>query len=115
MFQFSPFEMFVAFLVLHCLADYPLQGPFLSEAKNPNTALGREFWPYAMSAHALIHGGAVFLLTGSVWLCLVEAVVHAVTDLLKCDNKLTMFGDQLIHVLCKVVWLGIFFAWIKPV
>jgi hypothetical protein len=114
MFNLSPFEMFVAFLVLHSLADYPLQGPFLSEAKNPNTALGQQFWPYALSSHALIHGGAVFLLTGSVWLCLAEAVIHAVTDLWKCDNKITMLGDQLIHYACKVVWVGVFFVCIKP-
>jgi hypothetical protein len=113
MFDLNPFEMLVALFVLHSLADYPLQGEFLAQGKNPNTPLGKMFWPYALSSHALIHGGAVFLITGSVWLCLAEAVIHAVTDLLKCDGKITMLGDQLIHYACKALWVGVFFLWIK--
>jgi hypothetical protein len=113
MMNLQPFEMLVALLVLHSLADYPLQGDFLAQAKNPNTQLGKMFWPYALSSHALIHGGAVFLVTGSVWLCLAEAFIHAITDLLKCEGKLTMFGDQLIHYTCKAAWVIVFFVWIK--
>jgi len=111
--QFSLFEMFVALLVMHALADYPLQGSFLSEAKNPNTPLGRQFWPYALSAHGLIHGGAVWLITGSVWLCLAEVVAHAVIDLAKCEGWFGMFVDQALHGLCKVAWVFIVFLWLK--
>lgn len=88
----------------HALADYPLQGPFLSEAKNRNTAIGKMFWPHALFAHSMIHGGAVLLITGSLWLALAEVCIHAVTDWLKCENKLTLNADQAIHLACKLAW-----------
>lgn len=110
----SPFEMLIALLALHALADFPLQGDFLAQAKNPHTALGREFWPYALSAHGLIHGGAVYLITGSVWLCLAETVAHAVIDLAKCEGWINLFVDQALHWLCKAAWVGVVFVWLHP-
>jgi hypothetical protein len=100
----SPIELLFVLVVLHNLADYPLQGQFLSDAKNPNTILGKMFWPYALSAHALIHGGAVFLATHSLALALLETIFHAVTDWLKCEGKISMLTDQAIHYGCKIVW-----------
>lgn len=91
----------------HALADYPLQGPFLSEAKNRNTALGKIFWPHALAAHSVIHGGFVLLLTGSFVLFLVEAVIHAVTDWLKCEGRIGLNTDQAVHIGCKLVWAAI--------
>jgi hypothetical protein len=107
-----PFEMLIALLVMHMLADYPLQGAFLAEAKNPNTRLGDEFWPYALSAHALIQGGGVWLITGSVWLCLAEAMIHALIDMAKCEGLYGMFADQMLHGACKVAWVFAVFLWL---
>jgi hypothetical protein len=67
-------------IAAHALCDYPLQGDFLAQAKNRNTPVGKVFWPHALFAHSMIHGGAVVLLTGSVVLGVAEAVIHAVTD-----------------------------------
>lgn len=96
----------VLFLLLvgHALADYPLQGPFLSEAKNRNTSIGKVFWPHALAAHSLIHAGAVFAITQSLYLALAEGIIHATTDWLKCDNKISLNVDQAIHFGCKVLW-----------
>jgi hypothetical protein len=91
----------------HALCDYPLQGPFLSEAKNPNTALGKVFWPHALFAHSMIHGGAVLLLTGSVALALIEVVIHGATDLAKCNGRISLNTDQAIHILCKIIWAAV--------
>lgn len=91
-------------LVGHALADYPLQGDFLAQAKNRNTPIGKVFWPHALSAHAMIHAGFVAVITGSPLLGLAEAVVHAFTDWLKCEGKITLNVDQAIHVACKVLW-----------
>jgi hypothetical protein len=88
----------------HALADYPLQGDFLSQAKNRNTAIGKVFWPHALFAHSMIHGGFVLLLTGSIWLAVAEVVIHALTDFLKCDNMITLNTDQFIHLACKFAW-----------
>jgi hypothetical protein len=94
-------------LVGHALADYPLQGDFLSQAKNRNTAIGKMFWLHALPAHSLIHGGFVALITGSVGLGIAETVIHGITDFLKCENKINIHVDQAIHILCKVLWVVI--------
>lgn len=99
----------ILFLLMFChfLADYPLQGDFLAQAKNRNTAVGKVFWLHALTAHAVIHGGFVLLITGSIWLALAEVLIHAVTDFLKCDNLITLNTDQFIHIACKVAWAAI--------
>lgn len=94
-------------IVAHFLADYPLQGPFLSEAKNRHTAVGKIFWPHALTAHAMIHAGFVAVITGSIALGLAEAVIHARTDWLKCENRISLNVDQAIHLGCKVLWAAI--------
>lgn len=96
----------------HSLADYPLQGDFLAQGKNRNTAIGKIFWPYCLSSHATIHAGFVFVITGSMWLAVAEFVIHATTDWLKCENKISMFTDQIVHYICKILW-AILTLWIS--
>lgn len=103
--EFLP--LLFSLVAAHCLADYPLQGPFLSEAKNRNTAVGKVFWPHALFAHSMIHGGFVYLLTGSLLLALAEVAIHAGTDWLKCENRISLNTDQGIHLSCKAVWATI--------
>ena len=97
----------------HFLADYPLQGQFLAEAKNRHTSIGKTYWLHALTAHSFIHGGMVTLLTGSVLLGLAETAVHWVTDWLKCENYIDLDMDQFIHIFSKVVWFVIItFIWV---
>ncbi|MNR45031.1 hypothetical protein D3C85_1638410 [compost metagenome] len=91
----------------HALCDYPLQGDFLAKAKDRNTDIGKIFWPHALGAHSMIHGGAVALITGSVGLGVAEVVAHAITDFLKCEKRISLNVDQAIHLICKAVWAGI--------
>ena len=105
MIDLSSFPVLLFALVFaHALADYPLQGEFLSQAKNRNTPIGKMFWLHALPAHAIIHGGFVLMLTGSVWLGIAETVIHGFTDWLKCENKISLHVDQAIHLICKLVW-----------
>lgn len=99
------FLWLLLFLVLvHFLADYPLQGDFLATAKNRNTEVGKIFWKHALAAHSIIHGSLVAIVTGSLVLGLSEAIIHGITDFLKCENKISLNADQAIHISCKVVW-----------
>jgi hypothetical protein len=97
-------ETFAALVAAHAVADYPLQGDFLSKAKNRTAPIPGVPWYQALGAHAIIHGGAVALITGKPSLGVAEAVVHAITDDLKCRGKLTYNQDQAIHVGCKALW-----------
>lgn len=97
-------QLLFLLIFAHALADYPMQGPFLSEAKNRNTALGKVFWPHALFAHSMIHGGFVLLITGNIWFAGAEVIVHGFTDWMKCENKISLNVDQMVHLICKVAW-----------
>lgn len=92
-------------LVGHAVADYPLQGDFLSKAKNHRAPIPGIDWWIALLNHAVIHGGAVALITGSLVLGLIETVVHCAIDWLKCDGRTSFRTDQALHVVCKIVWV----------
>lgn len=103
----TPIQMLIALGAAHFLFDFPLQGDFMAQAKNRHTKAGAIFWPFALPGHALIHGAAVMFITGSVWLCVLEAAIHGATDWLKCEEKIGARTDQAIHLLCKLVWWSV--------
>lgn len=93
-------------LVGHALADYPLQATYLSAAKRRNSGKSTPWW-IALSMHALIHAGAVALVTGSLWLGGAEFLLHWIIDLVKCEKKIGDTTDQVLHVACKIAWAAI--------
>jgi len=97
-------------IVGHALADYPLQGEFLAKAKNRFAPVPGVPWYQALGAHAVIHGGAVGVITGSIVLGVLEALSHMLIDDLKCGHRISYNVDQLLHVVCKFAWLGLL-AW----
>ena len=99
-------ELIIYLLAAHWLCDYPLQGEFLSRAKQ-HGPLRR----YHLIAHSGIHGGAVALILSNPFLGLAEWFVHAVTDELKIRDKISFQTDQLIHIMCKITW-WIIYLWL---
>ena len=103
--------LFFWLLVGHSVADYPLQGNFLARAKNHRApvkaANGQAFpWWIALNAHALIHAGAVALITGVPALGVLEWMAHVAIDYATSDEITGGYvGDQVLHVLCKCVWI----------
>lgn len=102
-------------LVGHAVADYPLQGDFLARAKNHTAPILGVPWIHGLLPHALMHAGAVALVTGSAWLAAAEFVAHCTIDHGKCAG---WFGqgarafniDQALHVACKAVWAVLLLA-----
>lgn len=111
--EFAPTMLFLL-LAGHALCDYPLQGDFLAQGKNRHTTLGAmergTMWLHLLTAHALIHGGMVALVTGRADLGAAETVIHWLTDWAKCEGRIGFHTDQAIHVLCKLIWVGVVFA-----
>ena len=108
---FGPVEIFALMIFGHMLGDYPLQGDFLAKAKNRFNPLPGTPWYHALAAHAVIHGGLVFLATGSVILGVLETIVHAIIDDTKCRGAISFNIDQALHICCKVIWLIILVVW----
>lgn len=108
-----------ALLIAHAVADFPLQGEFLAKAKNRHAELRELFgkipvprglWPNALVAHCLIHAGGVWLVTGSVALAAIEFVLHGVIDFVKCEEWISFATDQMLHRVCKLVYVALLYA-----
>jgi len=89
-------------LAAHWLADYPLQGDFLSKAKQSGPLR-----VYHLIAHAGIQGAGVALVTGSLWLGLAEWIVHTLIDEAKVRGMTAFAQDQALHIACKALWLAV--------
>jgi hypothetical protein len=109
----SVVEVLFLLLFCHALADYPLQGDFLAQGKNRHTPVGKVMWPHCLTAHAFIHGGFVYLVTGCVWLGIAEVVAHWLIDFAKCERWFGINLDQTLHILCKICWVTILMAGVR--
>jgi hypothetical protein len=104
-------ELAFALLAAHALCDFALQPEAMGRGKCRSRAAadpdipGYPQWYYWLIAHSLVHGGAVYLVTGLWWLGALETVLHAILDHLKCEGRITVHQDQLGHVLCKAAYL----------
>jgi hypothetical protein len=94
--------MLLYLIAAHAVCDYPLQGDFLSRQKN--RLVPGASWRLALAYHAIIHGVAVQLITGSWLLCGAEILIHAGTDYSKGRKWISFNQDQAIHVACKLLW-----------
>ncbi|MFK7911710.1 MAG: DUF3307 domain-containing protein [Akkermansiaceae bacterium] len=106
------FLIFFALAIGHAIMDFPLQGKFLSDAKDRHADisafLGNDapsgVWIHALTAHSLIHAGAVWLITGSATLGIIEFVVHWIIDYAKCEGWTGFHTDQILHYVCKLIY-----------
>lgn len=103
-------ELFLLLLTGHALCDYPLQGDFLAQTKSRAHKLNKiipGLWIHSLTSHAIIHGGAVGLITGVWELGVAEAICHWIIDMIKCENKISLHTDQAFHIACKILWVFI--------
>lgn len=112
--QQGPFALFAALMVVHALADFPLQGSYIAKQKARRHADNNSVWIVALTAHCIIHAGGVWLVSGSLALGCVEFVLHALIDLGKGEEKFGLVADQLMHVACKLAYaLVLYYGWIS--
>ena len=107
--QQGPLALFAAFVVVHALADFPLQGSYLARQKFRKLADSRSDWIIALTAHCVIHAGGVWLVSGSLAFAAAELVLHGLIDLGKGEEKYGGVTDQILHLTCKlayVLWIA---------
>ena len=102
-----------ALLIGHGVGDFALQSGDMARGKNrhrtlenvpPGQAL-EVMWPYWLTSHALIHAGAVWIVTGHAGLAALEFLLHWIIDFAKCENWTGIHTDQALHVACKVAYV----------
>lgn len=97
-------------LVGHGLGDFALQSQWMVHNKGPAPRRSEPdkaahlVWPYVLGSHSLIHGGAVALATGMVWLGIAETVAHWLLDYGKARQLYNFHIDQCLHIGCKFIW-----------
>ena len=105
-------EQFFLLLVGHAVADFALQNDAMAKGKNRHASVGllppgqtpQVAWAYWLTAHALVHAGAVVLATQSLELGVAEFALHWLIDAAKCENWTGIHTDQALHMACKVLW-----------
>lgn len=114
----GPWALLFAFTIGHALADYPLQGKFLAIRKNRHIKsidyIGdspASLWVYCLTAHSLVHAGAVWVVTGSAAFGFAEFVLHWLIDFAKCEKWTNFHQDQGLHLLSKVLYVALIY-WI---
>lgn len=91
----------------HLAVDFNLQTGEIARGKNPNRVegnYGAPWWAY-MLGHCGSHGLAVALITGYPSLGMMECIAHFFIDWLKCERITELYVDQLLHLICKLVWV----------
>ncbi len=100
-------------IIGHALVDFVLQPSSMAMGKNRNrkwegSLEDKKFfpnWPYWLTAHALLHGGAVWMITGNLYLGILEIALHWIIDFAKCENWTNIHADQILHLICKGIYL----------
>ena len=118
-------ELKLLFLLIfgHCLADTSLQTDFMAKGKNRHIPLDLtrvpkgqtpvKLWWMWLSHHSVIHGGIVFLITGSFLFAIIETISHWVIDFFKCENKYSPYEDQILHLGMKAIYILLIIRGIK--
>ncbi|NRB46017.1 MAG: DUF3307 domain-containing protein [Verrucomicrobiales bacterium] len=99
-------QVLFALIIAHVLFDYPLQGEFIAKYKNRHyEGDGTEpslLWAHCLTAHSLMHAGAVWAITGSFIIGVIELILHWIIDFIKCEGITSIHSDQTLHVLCRI-------------
>ena len=102
--QQGPLALFAAFVVIHALADFPLQGEYLARQKSRKRADSGSEWVIALFAHCVIHAGGVWLISGSLAFAAAELILHGLIDFGKGEEKFGLATDQVLHLVCKAAY-----------
>ncbi len=117
----GPWAMLFALIIGHAIADFPLQGKFLAIRKNRHIKSidytgdsPPRIWIYCLSAHSLVHAGAVWIVTGRPECAFAEFILHWFIDFAKCEKWTNFHQDQLLHLLSKLGYVAAiyWFHWV---
>jgi hypothetical protein len=108
-------ELLFLLLAAHAMGDFGLQTDWVAQYKSrhippPEGAKSKRpdlIWIHVLSAHCIIHGGMVAVITGFWWLGLAEFIAHWVIDFGKGEKWFGFHTDQFLHIACKLIWFGI--------
>lgn len=96
-------RIFFLLLCVHALTDFQLQNGMMWWSKDRSSRNPR--WFYWLTAHALICGGGVYVVTQCLPLAVVEVVCHWLIDFCKGEGCISSRTDQIFHFVCRIVYV----------
>ena len=102
----SAMGVLVMLVMAHFVGDFVLQHDRMAIEKCPGQDTTLPWW-WWLAGHASSHGLLVGLLTGMPMLGLAECLLHGLIDWGKCRLRFSLVLDQSLHVLCKLLWVGL--------
>jgi len=108
-------NLFFLLVFGHCIADTSLQTDSMARGKSrhnpidpnkvPKGQKPMKLWYMHLSHHSMVHGGIVYLLTGSFLFFYLEIISHWIIDFFKCESKYSPIEDQLLHLSMKSLYI----------
>lgn len=105
----SSLEVFCLLVMGHFVGDFALQSDRMAveKCRGKDQTMAWQWW---LTAHAAIHGFLVAVLSGVVWLGMLEWFLHALIDLGKCRHRYGLGVDQGLHLFCKILYVALIVA-----
>ncbi|MCK5600540.1 DUF3307 domain-containing protein [Candidatus Pacearchaeota archaeon] len=94
-------KIFFLLLCVHALTDFQLQNGMMWQCKGRDCSR----WYYWLTAHALICGGGVYLVTQCLALAIAEVACHWMIDFCKAEKCISLRTDQIFHVACRIAYV----------
>ena len=88
----------------HFVGDFVLQNDRMAVEKCPGDDATLP-WYWWLTAHSACHGLLTAAITGSAWIGCAEWGAHWMIDYYKCCRRFDLTVDQLLHLLCKGLWV----------
>lgn len=102
-------DVLLVLLMAHWVGDFGLQSDRMAVEKVPGFDATLP-WYWWLLGHGATHGLLVALITGKAWLGVLELIAHAGIDWCKGRYGFRLIFDQLLHVLCKCIWVMMLFV-----
>lgn len=94
-------KIFFILLCVHALTDFQLQNGAMWQCKGRDCSR----WYYWLTAHALICGLGVYVVTQCLPLAIVEVVCHWLIDFYKGEKWIDIHTDQILHIACRIIYV----------
>lgn len=99
----SKIDIFILLLFAHFVCDFALQNDRMAIEKVQGKDITLN-WRWWLFAHCSTHALSVSLIASSTLLGIFELIMHWIIDFYKGKKYYSLFVDQFLHVICKLIW-----------